>query len=220
MFITFEGPDGSGKTTQVGQTAQALRARGYDVLLTREPGGTAIGDQIREVLVSLKNKSMHPHTELLLFSASRAQIVEEVIKPHLAAGGLVICDRFFDSTYAYQGYGHGLDLTLLRQITQFATGGLKPDVTLLLDIAPDQSIQRRLSAAAQGEEWNRLDALALAFHTRVREGYHELMQAEPARWVRIDAALPVAQVQAAIGSVLEARLPLPVTYSSRNDDLK
>jgi dTMP kinase len=220
MFITFEGPDGSGKTTQVGQTAQALRARGYDVLLTREPGGTAIGDQIREVLVSLKNKSMNPRTELLLFSASRAQIVEEVIRPHLAKGGLVICDRFFDSTYAYQGYGHGLDLTLLRQITQFATGGLKPDVTLLLDIAPDQSIQRRLSAAAQGEEWNRLDALALAFHTRVREGYHALMQAEPARWVRIDAALPVAQVQAAIGSVLEGRLPLPVTYSSRNDDLK
>jgi dTMP kinase len=209
MFITFEGPDGSGKTTQVGQTAQALRARGYDVLLTREPGGTAIGDQIREVLVSLKNKSMNPRTELLLFSASRAQIVEEVIRPHLAKGGLVICDRFFDSTYAYQGYGHGLDLTLLRQITQFATGGLKPDVTLLLDIAPDQSIQRRLSAAAQGEEWNRLDALALAFHTRVREGYHALMQAEPARWVRIDAALPVAQVQAAIGSVLEGRLPLP-----------
>jgi dTMP kinase len=209
MFITFEGPDGSGKTTQVGQTAEALRARGYDVLLTREPGGTAIGDQIREVLVSLKNKSMHPRTELLLFSASRAQIVEEVIRPHLAKGGLVICDRFFDSTYAYQGYGHGLDLELLRQITQFATGGLKPHLTLLLDIAPDQSIQRRLSAAAQGEEWNRLDALALAFHTRVREGYHALMQQEPTRWVRIDAAQPVAQVQAAIGSVLEAWLPLP-----------
>src|SRR5437870_3048846 len=119
MFITFEGPDGSGKTTQVSQTAAALREKGYNVLLTREPGGTAIGDQIRHILHDLENKAMHPRSELLLYSASRAQIVEEVIKPHLAKGGLVICDRFFDSTYAYQGYGHDLDLATLRLITEF-----------------------------------------------------------------------------------------------------
>src|SRR5262245_48270751 len=110
MFITFEGPDGSGKTTQVGQTVAALRARGYRVLHTREPGGTAIGDQIRHILHDIENKAMHPRTELLLYSASRAQIVAEVIRPHIENGGLVICDRFFDSTFAYQGYGHGLDL--------------------------------------------------------------------------------------------------------------
>lgn len=206
MFITFEGPDGSGKTTQVTQTAALLREHGFNVLLTREPGGTAIGDQIREVLMSMKNKSMSPRAELLLFSASRAQLVEEVIRPHLAAGGLVICDRFYDSTFAYQGYGHGLDLALLRQITRIATSGLKPHLTLLLDIAPEQSLQRRLSAMTQGEEWNRLDALAMAFHQRVRAGYHALAAAEPRRWAVIDAAQPVADVQAAIRAALARRL--------------
>lgn len=209
MFITFEGPDGSGKTTQVAQVAAALRARGYNVLLTREPGGTAIGDQIRHILHDMKNKALHPRAELLLFSASRAQLVEEVIRPHLAAGGVVICDRFFDSTYAYQGYGHGLDHAVLRLITEFATGGLRPDLTLLLDIAPEDSLQRRLSAVALGEEWTRLDDMALAFHRRVREGYHALVAAEPARWVRIDAAQPVERVQADILAALEARLPVP-----------
>ena len=109
MFITFEGPDGSGKTTQIALTSEWLRPQGHPVLLTREPGGTDIGTQIRHVLHDMKNQAMHPRAELLLYSASRAQIVEEVIKPHLATGGLVLCDRFFDSTYAYQGYGHGLD---------------------------------------------------------------------------------------------------------------
>lgn len=206
MFITFEGPDGSGKTTQVAQTAAALRAQGHQVLLTREPGGTAIGDQIRAILNDLGNKSLQPRAELLLFSASRAQLVAEAIRPHLESGGLVICDRFFDSTYAYQGYGHGLDLTLLRQITEFATGGLKPDVTVLLDIAPEDGLQRRLSAVARGEEWNRLDDMAMTFHRRVRAGYHALIADEPARWVRIDAARPVAAVQADILTALTARI--------------
>jgi dTMP kinase len=209
MFITFEGPDGSGKTTQVAQVAAALRTRGYNVLLTREPGGTAIGDQIRHILHDMKNKALHPRAELLLFSASRAQIVEEVIKPHLAAGGLVICDRFFDSTYAYQGYGHGLDLSVLRLIIEFATGGLRPDLTLLLDIAPEDSLQRRLSAVALGEEWTRLDDMAMAFHRRVRDGYHALVAAEPARWQTINAAQPVERVQADILAAIEPRLPAP-----------
>lgn len=206
MFITFEGPDGSGKTTQVGQIANTLRERGHHVLLTREPGGTAIGDQIRQILHDMKNQAMHPRAELLLFSASRAQIVEEVIRPHLKAGDIVICDRFFDSTYAYQGYGHGLDLETLRTITQFATGGLRPDLTILLDIAPEAGIQRRLSALAQGEEWNRLDAMALEFHQRVRGGYHTLASQEPGRWVTINADRAVAEVQADIVAAVEGRL--------------
>jgi len=210
MFITFEGPDGGGKTTQVAMTVEMLKSREHNVLLTREPGGTDIGNQIRHVLHDMKNQAMHPRTELLMYSASRAQIVEEVIKPQLAKGGLVICDRFFDSTYAYQGYGHGLDLTQLKQITEFATGGLKPDLTILLDIAPEDSLQRRLSSLDKGGEWNRLDAMALDFHKRVRDGYHALVAAEPNRWVVINAAQPIEKVQADILAVLDKRLKKPV----------
>ncbi len=208
MFITFEGPDGSGKTTQVAQTVEVLRKRGYKVLLTREPGGTAIGDQIRQILHDMDNKSMNPRAELLLFSASRAQIVDEAIRPHLAEGGLVICDRFFNSTMAYQGYGHGLDLGILRTITEFATGGLRPDLTLFLDIAPEDGLQRRLSAVAKGEEWSRLDDMELAFHRRVREGYNKLIEAEPERWVKINAAQPVEKVQTDILKALDERLKI------------
>lgn len=211
MFITFEGPDGSGKTTQVAQTAETLRDKGYRVLLTREPGGTAIGDQIRQVLHDLKNHAMHPRAELLLYSASRAQIVEEVIRPHLAAEGLVLCDRFFDSTYAYQGYGHGLDLEALRQITHFATGGLTPDLTIYLSLSPEDGLQRRLSALDKGGEWNRLDAMEMAFHQRVREGYQQLIAAEPHRWVTIDAAQPIEKVQADILTILLPRLAVKPT---------
>lgn len=210
MFLTFEGLDGSGKTTQVQQTVANLRMLGYDVLLTREPGGTDIGDQIRSVLHSMDNTAMHPRTEILMYSASRAQLVNEVIRPYLAKGGLVVCDRYADSTMAYQGYGHGLDLDELRQITQFATGGLRPDITVYLDIAPEDSLQRRLSAAAQGEEWNRLDNMAMEFHRRVRDGYHRLISAEPARWLLVAGAQPVEQVQADIMRGLQARLqPAP-----------
>ncbi len=206
MFITFEGPDGSGKTTQVQQTANHLRAKGHDVLLTREPGGTDIGNQIREVLHNLENTAMHPRAELLLYNASRAQLVEEAIRPHLAKGGLVICDRFYDSTLAYQGYGHGLDLDTLRTIIMFATGGLRPDLTIYLDISPEDGLQRRLSAVAQGEEWNRLDDMEMAFHRRVREGYHALIAAESERWVRINGAQPVETVQGEILAALGGRL--------------
>lgn len=206
MFITFEGPDGSGKTTQVGQIAAILRQRGYNVLHAREPGGTDIGDQIRVILHDMKNDGMSPRAELLLYNASRAQIVDEAIRPHLAAGGLVICDRFYDSTMAYQGYGHGLDLATLRTIVDFATGGLRPDLTFYLDISPEEGIQRRLSALDKGGEWTRLDAMGEAFHNRVRDGYHQLIAAEPERWVKIDAAQPVERVQADILTALDARL--------------
>lgn len=206
MFITFEGLDGSGKTTQIRRIAEQLRQNGYDVLLTREPGGTAIGDQIREVLHSMKNTDMHPRTELLLYCASRAQLVEAVLKPHLESGGIVICDRFYDSTLAYQGYGHGLDLDTLRTILSFATGGLKPDLTVYLDLSPEDGLRRRQAAVFSGAEWNRMDDMALAFHERVRAGYNALIAAEPERWQCIDAGRSEDEVNADIVRVLEARL--------------
>lgn len=210
MFITFEGLDGSGKTTQVGAVAAHLRTLGYDVLLTREPGGTAIGDQIRAILHDLKNTAIHPHTELLLYCASRAQLVAEVIRPHLERGGFVICDRFYDSTIAYQGYGHGLDLNALITILAFATGGLRPDLTLYLDISPEDGLQRRTQASIFGDEFNRMDAMTLEFHRRVQAGYHALMRAEPERFARIDGAQNQDDVYAAILGALEERLGLAV----------
>jgi len=192
MFITLEGPDGSGKSMQVPALAEFVRQLGYEVLTTREPGGTYIGDQIREVIMNLKNSSMNPRTEILLFCAARAQIVSEVIRPQLEKGLVVISDRYADSTLAYQGYGHGLDLEVLRGILTFATGGLSPDLTLLLDVDVETGLARRQQG---GGEWNRLDDYALAFHRRVRNGYLELAAAEQRRWVRIDASLPPPKVQ-------------------------
>ena len=135
MFISIEGLDGSGKTTQAQRLYDWLRLRGHDVLLTREPGGTPIGEQIRALLHDLDNTAMQPATELLLYNASRAQLVAEELRPQLESGGIALCDRYADSTLAYQGYGHGQDLELLRSVIDAATGGLQPDVTIFLDIA-------------------------------------------------------------------------------------
>jgi dTMP kinase len=202
FFITLEGPEGSGKTIQSAALADHLRKLGLDVLLTREPGGTSIGDQIRHVLGSLENVSMRPTTEFLLFSASRAQHVEDVIRPHLESGGVVVCDRYMDSSLAYQGYGHGLSPQDLRAITFFATGGLMPDLTLLLDVPAENGLRRR----EEGGSWNRLDEYSLEFHRRVRQGYLQLVEAEPERWVVIDAAPPIDAVKESIQSVVGARL--------------
>jgi dTMP kinase len=202
MFITLEGPDGGGKSTQAALLVDFLRQRGYNVLATREPGGTAIGDQIRLVLSNLENTAMHPRAEILLFQASRAQLVEQAIRPYLAQGGVVVCDRYADSTLAYQGYGHQVDLGRLRTIVEFATGGLKPDLTLLLDIDAEEGLRRRTKSG----EWNRLDAYDLAFHQRVRQGYFELAREEPGRWVKIDASRSAQVMQADIQSVVMGRL--------------
>jgi dTMP kinase len=205
MFITLEGPDGCGKSTQVRLLADHLRGAGLDVLQTREPGGTAISDQIRQVLTDLSNTPMHPRTEILLFSASRAQLCHEVIRPHLQAGGTVLSDRFFDSTFAYQGYGHRLDLEALRAITAFATGSLVPDITFLLDIPADEGLVRRKEHGG----WNRLDAYNLEFHQRVRQGYLALAGAEPQRWVTIDGRQSVEAIQQELQRVIALRLPAP-----------
>ena len=203
MFITLEGPEGSGKSCQIPRLADFVRGKGYEVLTTREPGGTAIGDQIRQVIMNLKNTEMNPRTEILLFCAARAQIVNEVIRPALNRGVVVISDRYGDSTLAYQGYGHRMDLDILRQILSFATGGLKPDLTLLLDVDVEEGLRRR---RCSGGEWNRLDAYEVEFHKRVRAGYHELAKAEPDRWEVINANLNVEMVQSNIRKVIERKL--------------
>ncbi|MCZ6530878.1 MAG: dTMP kinase [Chloroflexi bacterium] len=202
FFITLEGPEGGGKSTQAQRLANHLESQGHDILFTREPGGTEIGDQIRRVIMSLENKSMSPEAEFLLFSASRAQLVRELIQPHLERGGMVVCDRFFHSSLAYQGYGHELDLELLRTISGFVTGGLIPDLTFLLDLTSELGLERR----KRDGRWNRLDDYDLAFHERVREGYLHLADADPGRWTRIDAAQPEDQIQEQIREVVAGRL--------------
>lgn len=199
MFITFEGPEGAGKSTQIRLLAAFLRANGWQPLLTREPGGTTIGDQIRACLHDHQNNRMSSMAEVLLYSASRAQLVAEVIRPALCAGTLVLCDRFYDSTMAYQGYGRGISLATLTTLTEFATGGLKPDLTLLLDIEISQGLARRQTG---GEEMNRLDMESVAFHQRVRQGFHQLALAEPQRWVVVDAGRAVATVQSDIQQIV------------------
>jgi len=203
MFITLEGPEGSGKSSQLPILAEWLREQGYNVYTTREPGGTLISDQIRTILHDLENTAMHPRTEILLYLASRAQHVEEVIRPLLEKDTIVLCDRYADSTLAYQGYGHGVDIPTLKKLLDFATGGLYPDLTILLDLDVEIGLERRKQS---GGEWNRLDAYALAFHKRVREGYLTLVADEPQRWRIVDAAQTFDDVQTALREVIRAEL--------------
>ena len=203
MFITLEGPEGGGKTSQLPELAAYLRAVGYDVIVTREPGGTAVGDQIREILMNLNNISIVPRTEILLFLAARAQHVDEFIRPALEAGKVVLCDRFSDSTLAYQGYGHNTDLNTLQALLDFSTSGLKPDLTLLVDVPVEVGIERK---RRNNSEWNRLDDYELAFHQCVREGYFALAEAEPNRWVIIDATQDKKDVQNELRKAILGRL--------------
>lgn len=203
MFITLEGPEGSGKTSQLPALADFLRKAGHEVVLTREPGGTPVGDQIREILMNLQNISIIPRTEILLFLAARAQHVEELIRPALAEGKIVLCDRFGDSTLAYQGFGHKTNLEILQTLLDFSTAGLKPDLTLLVDVPVDVGMARKRDNSS---EWNRLDAYALAFHERVRQGYFALAEAEPDRWLIIDATEGKESVQEAMRTAIISRL--------------
>ncbi|MBF0480564.1 MAG: dTMP kinase [Desulfovibrionaceae bacterium] len=190
MFITFEGIDGSGKSTQIGLLAAHLRESGRQVAATFEPGDGSLGRELRPILLDLKNSGLCDRAELFLYLADRAQHVSEVIAPALRGGAVVLCDRFVDSTLAYQGYGRGLDLAMLRELNALAVAGTAPDLTLVLDLAPQVGLARakarNLGAGAQDSE-GRFEALALDFHNRVRGGYLELAKGEPERIRVVDA---------------------------------
>ena len=202
MFITLEGPEGSGKTSHIPYLVEYLRERGHIVFPTREPGGTSISEQIRDILHDLKNAEMHPRTETLLYQAARAQIVEQVIKPRLADGEIVISDRYYDSTIAYQGYGHQQNLEQVRALVKYATGGLVPDLTILLDLDVEIGLGRK----KKDNEWNRLDAYTVEFHKRVRAGYLEMVKAEPDRWVTVNAEQKWDAVQDELRKVIVEKL--------------
>jgi dTMP kinase len=202
LFITLEGPEGSGKTSHIPYLVEYLREMGYVVFPTREPGGTSIGEQIREVIHDMKNVEMHPRTETLLYQAARAQIVEQVIQPRLADGEIVISDRYYDSTIAYQGYGHQQDLEQVRALVKYATGGLVPDLTVLLDVDIEEGLKRK----KKDNEWNRLDAYTVEFHQRVKKGYHQMVKMEPNRWVVVNAGQAWDSVQEELKKVVLDKL--------------
>lgn len=207
MFITFEGPEGSGKTTQARLLYEYLLQTEYPVVLTREPGGTRISTKIRHILLDPNNIDILARTEILLFSAARAQLTDQFIRPHLQQNRIVICDRYADSTMAYQGYGRQLDLDTLRIITDFATGGLRPDLTIYLDLSVEAGLQRVVGAPSEDEivnyegqlplfpKWDRFGIMELEFHRRVQRGYEELIDAEPQRWYRVDARRSIAEIE-------------------------
>lgn len=203
LFITLEGPEGAGKSTQIKRLCDWLEAGGHAVLCTRNPGGTAIGQQIRQVLLDPANKAMVPMAELMLYAADRAQHVQEIVMPALATGTIVVCDRFGDSTLAYQGYGRGLDLTLLRALNEMATGGLRPDLTLLLDLPSEVGLER----VAKARAIDRLEDEAIAFHHRLRDGYLALAAAEPDRFAITDATASPDAVHAALVAAVAPHLP-------------
>jgi dTMP kinase len=196
-FITVEGPDGAGKTTQAEILAGRLREQGLDVLLTREPGGTAIGDRIREILLSADGEraATEPLTDALLFNAARRQLVVDVIRPALEAGRTVVCARYADSTLAYQGYGAGVPLERLRDLEHAATCGLVPDLTILLDLSVEAGLGRK-----GPDEITRFEGLDLAFHRRVRDGFLALAAASPERFVVVDAIRPPHDVATAVNA--------------------
>ena len=208
QFITFEGIDGCGKTTQFRMLGNWLREeRGRTVVETVEPGGTAIGREIRKILLDPANAEIQPRTELLLYFASRAQNVEQVIRPGLESGAIVLCDRFTDSTLVYQGAGRGIDTNMVLELDRIACRGLTPDITFLIDIDLETSLtraKRRNERVGQSE--SRIDDESLAFHERVRQGYLALAASAPDRFVVIDGRVPITQVAGAIREVLESRV--------------
>ncbi|HUS81786.1 MAG TPA: dTMP kinase [Dehalococcoidia bacterium] len=187
LFITFEGGEGAGKTTQVGLLQQRLQRIGRALVVTREPGGTALGERLRDIIF---RPGLEGETELLLILAARAQLLAEVIRPALERGEAIICDRYSDSTLAYQGYGRGLDLAATAAANDLATGGLRPDLSILLDLPVDAGLARK----AGGYEWDTIGHESREFHERVRHGFHELAAAEPQRWLIVDATLPIEDV--------------------------
>lgn len=207
MFLSFEGGEGAGKSTQIQSLLVWLQAQGHTVLVTRQPGGTDYGQRIRHLILDHHpSELLSPRAELFLYLADRAHHVDTVIRPALAAGQIVICDRYADSTLAYQGFGRGLDLNELKTLNHLATGGLQPDLTFWLDLDP------ALGHARIGDRpgKDRLESEALAFHQKVRSGYAALAAEEPLRWQRVDASLSAQAVLAELKTRLEAYLNSPV----------
>lgn len=208
QFVTLEGVDGSGKSTVLSHLGQALAAQGYPVILTREPGGTDIGRAIRAVLLDVESTGMSPLCEAMLYAADRAQHISEVIQPALEAGNLVLCDRFTDSTIAYQSFGRGLERAWVEQLCEVAADGLVPDKTLLLDLPVEEGFRRlahRRATQDEGRREARLDEETIAFHRRVYAGYRALAEASPDRFVIVDASRPVEEV---VRACLEVLAPL------------
>lgn len=203
-LITFEGTDGSGKTTQLRRCAGRLEALGVPHMVTREPGGTSAGAAIRALVLERRAPGLAAETELLLYAADRAQHVRERLEPALASGLVVLCDRYTDATVAYQGRGRGLDAGLISELNRIATGGLSPDLTLLLDLPVDESLRRL--AGRSGEAPTRFDLEAREFHERVRRGYLEIAAAEPERVRLLDASLPVDDLAALVAETVERAL--------------
>ena len=195
FFLSLEGPEGAGKTTQGGLLAEYLRRRGRDVIAVREPGGTPIGEEIRAILLDPRHQRLTARAEMLLFAASRAQLVAEVIAPALRAGKWVISDRFLDASLAYQGVGRGLGVEVVREVNVAATGGLLPDLTLLLDIDAATGLRRARAASAGSGISDRLEQEQVSFHERVRQGFLSLAQNEPERIRVVDARGTVSGVQ-------------------------
>jgi dTMP kinase len=207
-FIVLEGPDGSGKSLQARLLAQRLRERGLAVTLSREPGGTELGEQVRHIVNDPGPTLRGPKADVMLYTAARAQHVDEVIRPALDRGEVVVCDRYHTSTMAYQGYGSGMDLELLARIQEWATSGLHPDLVVLLDVSPQTGLDRRAAGEAdQLTRWEDEARFDLDFHTRVREGYLEMARADPHHWVVIDGGGTVEDVAGAVERAVEAVLP-------------
>lgn len=196
LFITFEGPEGSGKTTQIKMLEERLREQGYDVLTTREPGGTQLGESLRQTLMSFKQEEIAAETELMLFSASRAQLMRRVILPHLKKGGVVLCDRFIDSTTAYQGYARGLDLDFINRINTFAIAGRFPDLTIVLDVDVEVGRQRLRERYHGQAVDDRFEAENHAFHSAVRQGFLEIARRNASRVKVFKADNPIELVHA------------------------
>jgi dTMP kinase len=200
LFVSFEGGEGSGKSTQAKRLAARLQRSGYSVTLTYEPGGTPLGEELRRSLKKARETDIAPETELFLFAAARTQLTREVILPALAQGGVVVCDRFSDSTTAYQGYGRQLPLDLVAQVNEIASRGLRPDLVVLLDMAPSVALQRKKQPP------DRFEFEGLEFHDRVRSGYLHLAHVEPGRWLVLDANQSEAALHRAIWSRVSAML--------------
>jgi len=207
LFISFEGGEGSGKSLQAKRLADALQAKGRPVVHTREPGGTAAGERIREIVLHAQEIALSPEAQVLLYSTARAQNVREVIRPALEEGRLVVADRFFDSTIAYQGYGHGVSLDAIRDVTSLACGDVLPDRTFLLDIPVDVGLAR--SGWRAQSKWDRFEVLDEAFHQRVREGYLRMAASEPGRWIVLKADRDEGAIAADVWREVEALLAAP-----------